>query len=185
MGHLGAAFKAAPRHQDHGVGDRRLRGQHLIDKVPDTTGSWASRRLRRLSRGRLHVTGHSPVPRPAARQRKGLELGRILPGVFVDTEKGPAPGAAPVRFNKGWRWACRRAGYTGTLLRDLRRSRVPGEGEVRNAGKCGHEDQRLSNRGDFQAVRHLQRSGSEVARDRSTQFGHNSDGESCRAHAVT
>lgn len=44
--------------------------------------------------------------------------------VFVHTDKGPLQGQRQREFNKAWRSACRRAGYTGTLLHNLRRSGV-------------------------------------------------------------
>jgi integrase len=54
----------------------------------------------------------------------GRQLGRVIPDVFVDTDKGPLQGQRQREFNKAWRSACRRAEYTGTLLHDLRRSGV-------------------------------------------------------------
>ena len=52
------------------------------------------------------------------------QLGRIIPDVFVHAEKGPLQGSRQQEFTKAWRSACRKAGYTGTLLHDLRRSGV-------------------------------------------------------------
>jgi integrase len=54
----------------------------------------------------------------------GRQLGRVFAEVFVHTAKGPLQGQRQREFNKAWRSACRRAGYTGTLLHDLRRSGV-------------------------------------------------------------
>lgn len=54
-------------------------------------------------------------------------LGRVgTPAVFVHLGKGPLQGRPVREFNKQWRSACRKAGYTGTLLHDLRRSGVRG-----------------------------------------------------------
>jgi hypothetical protein len=60
------------------------------------------------------------------------EVGRIIPYVFVHTEKRPLQGKRQQEFNKAWRSACRKAGYTGTLLHGSEEERSAGNG----AGWC-------------------------------------------------
>jgi hypothetical protein len=47
--------------------------------------------------------------------------GAIGTNVFVHAGKGPSRAGGSGEFNETWRGACRRAGYTDTLLHDLRR----------------------------------------------------------------
>jgi integrase len=58
------------------------------------------------------------------RARVAKVLGAIGEHVFVHTGKGRLRGQRIHEFNKQWRSACRKAGYAGTLLHDLRRSGV-------------------------------------------------------------
>src|SRR5262249_19206264 len=75
---------------------------------------------------RLYATRWSTFEQRPATDGQALDrqLGRIIPDVFVHTEKGPLRGQRQQEFNKAWRSACRKAGYTGTLLHDQRRSGV-------------------------------------------------------------
>jgi integrase len=101
------------------------------------------------------------------------QLGGIRPDVFVHTEKGPLRGQRQREFNKAWRSACRKAGYTGTLLHDLRRSgvramvraRVPESVAQRISG---HATSAVFRRYDITSDQDLR-----DARDRRAQFGHN------------
>jgi hypothetical protein len=52
------------------------------------------------------------------------KLNRLIPDVFVHEGKSPLQGRRVREFNKAWKSACEEAGYTGTLLHDLRRSGV-------------------------------------------------------------
>ena len=100
-------------------------------------------------------------------------LGRVLPDVFVHTEKGPLQGQRQREFNKAWRSACRKAGYTGTLLHDLRRSGVramvrSGTPESVAMRISGHATVAVFKRYDIVSDQDLRE-----ARDRRAQFGHN------------
>jgi integrase len=48
----------------------------------------------------------------------------VIPDVFAHAERGPLQGRRVVEFRKAWRRACKRAGFSGILLHDLRRSGV-------------------------------------------------------------
>jgi integrase len=58
------------------------------------------------------------------RARVAKALGAIPEHVFVHTGKGPHQGRRILEFKKQWQSACRKAGYAGILLHDLRRSAV-------------------------------------------------------------
>jgi len=111
------------------------------------------------------------------RIRDGLpfasELGRILTEVFIHTEKRPLQGTRQREFNKAWRSACRKAGYTGVLLHDLRRSGVramvrAGVPESVAQRISGHATSAVFRRYDITSDQDLR-----DARDRRAQFGHN------------
>src|SRR4029450_5323193 len=101
------------------------------------------------------------------------DAGTIGPYVFVHTAKGPLRGQRMQEFNKAWRSACRRAGYTGTLLHDLRRSGVRAIGRSGIPGSVaqrisGHATAAMFRRYDITSDQDLR-----DARDRRAQFGHN------------
>ncbi|HZF03679.1 MAG TPA: tyrosine-type recombinase/integrase [Patescibacteria group bacterium] len=103
----------------------------------------------------------------------GRELGRIFTDVFIHTDKGPLQGRRQREFNKAWRGACRKAGYTGTLLHDLRRSGVramvrAGVPESVAQRISGHATSAVFRRYDITSDQDLRE-----ARDRRAQFGHN------------
>jgi integrase len=100
-------------------------------------------------------------------------LGAVAPYVFVHTGKGPLQGRRVQEFNKAWRTACRRAGYTGILLHDLRRSGVramvrAGVPESVAQRISGHATATVFRRYDITSDADLRE-----ARDRRVQFGHN------------
>jgi integrase len=100
-------------------------------------------------------------------------LGAVGPHVFVHAGKGPLQGQRIQEFNKAWRGACRRAGYTGTLLHDLRRSGVramvrAGVPESVAQRVSGHATSAVFRRYDITSDQDLR-----DARDRRAQFGHN------------
>jgi len=59
-----------------------------------------------------------------AEHRTRVALEAIGTNVFVHAGKGPLQGRRIREFNETWLGACQRAGYTGTLLHDLRRCGV-------------------------------------------------------------
>jgi integrase len=100
-------------------------------------------------------------------------LGAITAAVFVHVGKGPLQGQRVQEFNKAWRSACRRAGYTGILLHDLRRSGVramvrSGVPESVAQRISGHATAAIFRRYDITSDQDLR-----DARDRRAQFGHN------------
>jgi integrase len=105
-----------------------------------------------------------------ALQRK---LGRVIPDVFVHTDKGPLQGKQQGEFRKAWRTATRRAGYPGVLLHDLRRSGIramvrSGTPESVCMKISGHTTAQIFKRYDITSDQDLR-----DARDRRAQFGHN------------
>ncbi|HET7379701.1 MAG TPA: hypothetical protein VFJ24_06645 [Gaiellales bacterium] len=103
-----------------------------------------------------------------------MTLGRVLPSdVFVQTEKGPLQGERQRASNKAWRSATRKAGYTGTLLHDLRRSGVramvrSGTPESVAMRISGHATAAVFKRYDITSDQDLRE-----AAARRAQFGHN------------
>src|SRR5882762_7679741 len=145
---------------DLAEGCLRLDGAHSKNGQPRTAYlSPAAVRLLGEQRGRVE-----------ALQR---QLGRIFTDVFVHTDKGPLQGRRQHEFNKAWRSACRAAGYTGTLLHDLRRSGVramvrAGVPESVAQRISGHATSAVFRRYDITSDQDLRE-----ARDRRAQFGHN------------
>jgi integrase len=86
----------------------RLDGQHSKNGKPRTA----------------YLSADTTARLAAHRAEVVKALGAITAAVFVHFGKGPLQGQRVQEFNKAWRSACRRAGYTGTLLHDLRRSGV-------------------------------------------------------------
>lgn len=99
-------------------------------------------------------------------------LGAVGPHVFVHVGKGPLQGQRMREFIKAWRTACRRAGYTGVLLHDLRRSGV--RAMVR-AGVPESVAQRISGHATAAVFRRYDITSDQDLRDaaaRRAQFGH-------------
>ena len=108
------------------------------------------------------------------------QLGRIISTMFVHTGKGPLQGQQVREFNKQWRSACNEAGYTGSLLHDLRRSGVramvrAGVPESVAQRISGHATAAVFRRYDITSDQDLR-----DARNRRAQFGAQS-GHSDRA----
>ena len=91
--------------------------------------------------------------------------------MFVHVE-GPFKGQRIHEFRKAWRAACRKAGYTRTLLHDLRRSGVramvrAGVPESVAMRISGHVTATVFKRYDITSDQDLR-----GARDRQSQFRH-------------
>jgi integrase len=135
----------------------RLDGQHSKNGKPRTA-----------------YLGAETTARLAAHRAEVVKaLGAITAAVFVHVGKGPLRGQQVQEFNKAWRSACRRAGYTGTLLHDLRRSGVramvrSGVPESVAQRISGHATAAIFRRYDITSDQDLR-----DARDRWAQFGHN------------
>jgi integrase len=105
------------------------------------------------------------------------EMGRIIPDVFVHLEKGRWQGQRIFKFDDAWRTACRKAGYPGVLIHDLRRSGVRAlvrSGTLESVAMriSGHETRSIFDRYNITSDQNLR-----DARDRRTQFGHNEGGK--------
>jgi integrase len=107
------------------------------------------------------------------RARVAKVLGAIPEHVFVHTGNGRHQGRRILEFKKQWQSACRKAGYAGILLHDLRRSAVramvrAGVPESVTMRISGHTTVAVFKRYDVTSETDLR-----DAAARRAQFGHN------------
>jgi hypothetical protein len=94
-------------------------------------------------------------------------------GATHDSADGRPTRAVSARclLTKAWRSACRKAGYTGTLLHDLRRPGV--RAMVRSGTPEPVASLRLCDGGNLKRYGIVSAQDLKDARDRRAQFGHN------------